>query len=141
MGAYYLHPPDSRAIFLHNELLCNDTCFVNGGAKRTGGKGANGKDPKFQGYYFGSIRNCIHNSLLCFQAGKISKSESESAIVGVSVGDSMTVDESSSDLYLALDGIHLSPVDPQSHHLSLPLFTPLAQDNNVNVVSVNCQCI
>ncbi|XP_075250046.1 AP-3 complex subunit delta-1-like isoform X2 [Convolutriloba macropyga] len=66
-------------------------------------------------------------------AGKISKSESESAIVGVSVGDSMTVDGSSSDLYLALDGIHLSPVDPQSHHLSLPLFTPLAQDNNVNV--------
>ena len=25
VGAYYLHTPDSRAIFLHKELLCNGT--------------------------------------------------------------------------------------------------------------------
>ena len=25
VGAYYLQPPDARAIFLHNDLLCNDT--------------------------------------------------------------------------------------------------------------------
>ena len=34
VGAYYLHsppPPDAHAIFLHNELLCKDTCFVTGG--------------------------------------------------------------------------------------------------------------
>ena len=30
--AYYLQPPDARAIFLHNDLLlCNDTCSVTGG--------------------------------------------------------------------------------------------------------------
>ena len=32
VGAYYLQPPDARAIFLHNDLLCNDTCSVTGGA-------------------------------------------------------------------------------------------------------------
>ena len=37
VGAYYLHPPDARAIFLHNDLLCNGTCSVTGGT--------NGKDP------------------------------------------------------------------------------------------------
>ena len=31
VGAYYLHPPDARAIFLHNGLLCNGTCSVTGG--------------------------------------------------------------------------------------------------------------
>ena len=31
VGAYYLRPPDARAIFLHNDLLCNGTCFVSGG--------------------------------------------------------------------------------------------------------------
>ena len=31
VGAYYLHPQDARAIFLHN-LLCNGTCSVTGGA-------------------------------------------------------------------------------------------------------------
>ena len=31
VGAYYLQPPDARAIFLHNDLLCNDTCSVTGG--------------------------------------------------------------------------------------------------------------
>ena len=32
VGAYYLHPPDARAIFLHSDLLCNGTCSVTGGA-------------------------------------------------------------------------------------------------------------
>ena len=32
VGAYYLHPPDALAIFLHIVLLCNDTCSVTGGA-------------------------------------------------------------------------------------------------------------
>ena len=40
MSAYY----DARAIFLHNDLLCNGTCSVTGGALRTGG--TNGKDSK-----------------------------------------------------------------------------------------------
>ena len=31
VGAYYLHPPDARAIFLHSNLLCNGTCSVTGG--------------------------------------------------------------------------------------------------------------
>ena len=31
VGAYYLHPPDARAIFLHNDLLCNGACSVTGG--------------------------------------------------------------------------------------------------------------
>ena len=30
LGAYYLHPPDARVIFLHIELLCNDMCSVTG---------------------------------------------------------------------------------------------------------------
>ena len=45
MGAYYLQPPDARAIFLHNDLLCNDTCSVTGGSITYWG-GTNGKDPK-----------------------------------------------------------------------------------------------
>ena len=32
VSAYYLQPPDARAIFLHNDLLCNDTCSVTGGS-------------------------------------------------------------------------------------------------------------
>ena len=32
VGAYYLQPPDARAIFLHNDLLCKDTCSVTGGS-------------------------------------------------------------------------------------------------------------
>ena len=44
MGAYYLQPPDARAIFLHNDLLCNDTCSVNGGSITYWG-GTNGKGP------------------------------------------------------------------------------------------------
>ena len=31
VGAYYLHPPNARAIFLHNDLLCNGMCSVTGG--------------------------------------------------------------------------------------------------------------
>ena len=31
VGAYYLQPPDTRAIFLHSNLLCNGTCSVTGG--------------------------------------------------------------------------------------------------------------
>ena len=45
VGAYYLQPPDARAIFLHNDLLCNDTCSVTGGSITYWG-GTNGKDPK-----------------------------------------------------------------------------------------------
>ena len=37
VGIYYLHPPDARAIFLYNDLLCNGKCSVIGVAKRTGG--------------------------------------------------------------------------------------------------------
>ena len=43
-GCILFSPPNARAIFLHNYLLCNDTCSVNGGAKRTGG--TNGKDAR-----------------------------------------------------------------------------------------------
>ena len=46
VGAYYLQPPDARAIFLHNDLLCNDTCSVTGGSITYWG-GTNGKDPIF----------------------------------------------------------------------------------------------
>ena len=45
VGAYYLHPPDARAIFLHSDLLCNGTCSVTGGCITYWG-GTNGKDPK-----------------------------------------------------------------------------------------------
>ena len=31
VGAYYLHPPDARAISLHDDSLCNGTCSVTGG--------------------------------------------------------------------------------------------------------------
>ena len=31
VGAYYLHPPDARAMFLHNDLICDGTCSVTGG--------------------------------------------------------------------------------------------------------------
>ena len=46
VGAYYLQPPDARAIFLHNDSLCNDTCSVTGGSITYWG-GTNGKDPRF----------------------------------------------------------------------------------------------
>ena len=41
-------PPDARAIFLHDELLCNGTCSVTSGTHNVlgGGGGTNGKDPK-----------------------------------------------------------------------------------------------
>ena len=47
VGAYYLQPPDARAIFLHDDLLCNDTCSVTGGSITNWG-GTNGKDPTDQ---------------------------------------------------------------------------------------------
>ena len=47
VGAYYLQPQDARAIFLHDDLLCNDTCSVTGGSITYWG-GTNGKDPKFE---------------------------------------------------------------------------------------------
>ena len=40
VGTYYLKPPDARAIFLHNDLLCNGTCSVTRGG---GGGGGGGK--------------------------------------------------------------------------------------------------
>ena len=49
VGAYYLHPPDARAIFLHDDLLCKGTCYVTGGGgahKALWGGGTNGKGPK-----------------------------------------------------------------------------------------------
>ena len=30
VSAYHLHPPDARAIFLHNDLTCKNTCSVWG---------------------------------------------------------------------------------------------------------------
>ena len=44
-GRILFAAPDASAIFLHNDLLCNGTCSVTGGAKRTGG--TNGKDPGY----------------------------------------------------------------------------------------------
>ena len=45
VGTYYLHPQDARAIFLHQDLLCNGTCSATGG-RRTYWGGTNRKDPK-----------------------------------------------------------------------------------------------
>ena len=45
MGAYYLHPQDARAIFLHNDLPCNDTCSVTGGGHNILG-GTNVNNPR-----------------------------------------------------------------------------------------------
>ena len=49
VGAFYLHTPDARAIFLYNDLLCNGTCSVTGGGGAhnvlVGGGSTNGKDP------------------------------------------------------------------------------------------------
>ena len=51
VGAYYLHPPDARAIFSHYDILCKGTCSAIGGPWRTGGV-TNGKDPKFLHMFF-----------------------------------------------------------------------------------------
>ena len=37
VGAYYLHPTDARAIFLHNGLPCNGMCFETAGGGGGGG--------------------------------------------------------------------------------------------------------
>ena len=39
-------PPDARAIFLHDDLLCNGTCSVTEGGGITYWGGTDGKDPK-----------------------------------------------------------------------------------------------
>ena len=46
VGSYNLQPPpqNSRAIFLHNDLLCNGMCSLTGSEKLTAG--TNGKDPR-----------------------------------------------------------------------------------------------
>ena len=36
MGAYYLHPPDARAISVHNDSPCNDTSSLTGGTGEGG---------------------------------------------------------------------------------------------------------
>ena len=40
VGSYYLHPPNARAIFLHNDLSCNDTNCNWGSTTYWGGGGA-----------------------------------------------------------------------------------------------------
>ena len=45
-GRILFSPPDARAIFLYNDLLCNGTCFVTGGRITYWGGGTNEKDPK-----------------------------------------------------------------------------------------------
>ena len=45
MGAFYLHPLDAQAVFLHNDLLCNGTCSVTGNAHNVLWGAGNGKDP------------------------------------------------------------------------------------------------
>ena len=60
VGAYYLQPPDARAIFLHNDLLCNDTCSVTGGSITYWGAETE-KIPNIltnQTYLIGSLINC-----------------------------------------------------------------------------------
>ena len=46
VGAYYLQPPDKPAKFLHNDLLCNDTCSVTGGSITYWGGGGGGHKRK-----------------------------------------------------------------------------------------------
>ena len=46
VGAYYLQPPDARAIILHNDLLSNDACSVTGGSITYWGGAQTEKDPK-----------------------------------------------------------------------------------------------
>ena len=47
VGAYYLHPPEARAIFLHNDLPFDDTCPLIGGEHNVlWGGGTNGNDPR-----------------------------------------------------------------------------------------------
>ena len=56
VGAYYLNP-DARAIFLHNDLLCDGTYYVTGFAKATGG--TDGKDPRLKFRYIKSIIDTV----------------------------------------------------------------------------------
>ena len=43
-GCLLFAPTDARALFLHNVLLCNDTCSATGEHNVMGG--TNGKDPQ-----------------------------------------------------------------------------------------------
>ena len=47
VSAYYLHL-QTRAIFLHDDLICNGTCAVTGGSITYWGGGTNGKDSNFE---------------------------------------------------------------------------------------------
>ena len=63
VGAFYLHPPpppptDARAIFLQNDLLCNDTCSVTGGRKTYWGGGHKRKRSKGIYIFFWSWGIC-----------------------------------------------------------------------------------
>ena len=50
LGAYYLQPPDARAIFFHNDLLCNDTRSVTGGSITYWGGGGGHKRKRSQSF-------------------------------------------------------------------------------------------
>ena len=71
VGAYYLHPPDARAIFLHNDLLCNGTCSVTGGRITYWG-GTNGKDPKF------FVKPNVHTKTLTIDSDSLNSFETDS---------------------------------------------------------------
>ena len=85
VGAYYLQPPDARAIFLHNDLLCNDTCSVTGGSITYWG-GTNGKDPpsELNLFFFETKRGHEHTPRL------ISKTTTEEEFL---IADEPTKDE------------------------------------------------
>ena len=66
MGAYYLQPPDARAIFLHNDLLCNDTCSVTGGSITYWGGGGGAQTEKIQQFVSFHCDHILSTSLNLF---------------------------------------------------------------------------
>ena len=65
VGAYYLHPPNARAIYLHNDLPCNDTCSVTGGSITYWGGGAQTK--KIHNFFhFHQLLNWLYLLLLYY---------------------------------------------------------------------------
>ena len=65
-GRILFASPRGTSILLHNDLLCNGTCSVTGGAYRTGGGGGrNGNDPRDAKPEFG---NDFAESLKLFKA-------------------------------------------------------------------------